>query len=134
MSADVPADDLLTDDLMPEGAVRSRYRDRVIAHRFLEPLALLGLAGVYLVNSIVAILQPDDFRRLIGSSELTKLLRMDGFHSVTVLIAVNDGLIAVALLAALWAPRWRLPVFAWSGLWLLAVAMIKVFALEAVVG
>lgn len=111
-----------------------RYRDVLLTHRYLEPLALLGLAGVYLVNSIVAILQPDDFRKLIGSSELTRALHMDGFASVTLLIAVNDGLIAVVLLVALWVKPLRLPAFAWSGLWLLMVAMIKVFALDAVVG
>jgi hypothetical protein len=46
-------------------------------------------------------------------------------------VALNDLTIGTALLASNWMPRARPFVLAWAGVWLLAVALIKLTSLEA---
>lgn len=79
----------------------------------------LGFASIFLVNALVAIVHPEDFKKLL---ELNRVAQMIGFTDAMIVIAmVNDALIGVCILLG----RWKLLVYAWAGLWLLLVAVLK---------
>lgn len=102
--------------------------------RQLQPLELLliaGLAGVFVVNAIVAVLQPSDFTGLVGRSLVGRAVPTMGGRWVAWVIAVHDLTIGVLLLATMWIMRARPFVLAWAGAWLLVVALVKLTALEA---
>lgn len=120
-----------------EGAELAAWRRYGLAardHHMLEVLGVLGLAGVYLVNAAVAVLQPADFQALVSKSLLTQTFGLHSVGPVSLLIAVNDVVLGVLLLVSLFTPAWRRPLLAWSGLWLLGVAVIKLLALDAITG
>jgi hypothetical protein len=101
-------------------------------HRWLELVLVVGLAGVFLVNAAVALLSPSDFTDLIDNSTLSGPLHLAGSTWIAGAIFVHDAVVGIALLASIWLPRGvRLAVLAWAGLWLLAVAAVKVTALDA---
>lgn len=83
----------------------------------------IGFAGVFLVNSIVAVVDPHSFVKLMASSFMKHFIH--DFHPFITLIAVNDAAIGLLILSG----RWQNYVLAWSGLWLLAVTIIKATAL-----
>jgi hypothetical protein len=102
--------------------------------RAFELALLAGLAGVFIVNAVVAWLQPDDFVGLVRSSVLSKHVPIDPGRWLAWAICVNDLALGIALLASLHARRWRPAVLAWSGLWLLAVTIVKLTSLDALAG
>jgi hypothetical protein len=90
---------------------------------WLERLFRWGFAGVFLVNSAVAVLEPDSFIRLMRQSFLG--LWVHDFDLMVRLIVVNDLLLGLFILSGLWAR----PVRAWAGLWLLAITLTKLSTL-----
>ena len=90
-----------------------------------------GLAGVFLVNAIVAVVQPSDFTGLVERSLLGRWLPVVTGDWLAWVIAVNDGLLGICLVAAIWSHRPRRLLLAWAGLWLLVVTIIKVTSLHA---
>jgi hypothetical protein len=100
----------------------------------LEFLLIVGLAGVFLVNALVALLQPSDFTGLLGRSVVGRVIPTMGDPWVAYVIAVHDFTIGLALLATIRIPRTRPFVLAWAGAWLLVVTLVKLTALEAIGG
>lgn len=85
-----------------------------------------GFAGVFFINALVAWLQPEDFLGLMQKS-----LAMNWLGSLEWLIpviALNDLAIAIVILAA--PKRYRPYVYAWVGIWFLAITVIKLTALN----
>ena len=89
-------------------------------------LALLfrvGFAGVFLTNSLVAMVDPGGFVKLMQTSFMGAFIQ--NFQPFVGMIAVNDFALGLLILSGLW----RNYVLAWSGLWLLAVTLIKLSSL-----
>jgi hypothetical protein len=100
----------------------------------LQPLELLliaGLAGVFIVNALVALLEPSDFTGLVERSLVGRAVPTMSGRWIAWVIAVHDLTIGVALLATMWILRARPFVLAWAGVWLLAVTLVKLTALKA---
>jgi hypothetical protein len=100
----------------------------------LQPLELVliaGLAGVFLVNAVVAVVEPSDVRGLVERSLVGRLIPAMNGRWLAWAVAVNDLAIGTSLLATTWNPRARPFVLAWAGAWLLAVSLIKLTSLEA---
>ena len=114
---------------MVSGAITERT-----PRRMLDRALLAGLAGVFLVNTLVAVIQPADFSSLVARSLLGRLWPAMSGDWMTWAIAINDGLLGLGLVAAIWSPRLRPAVLAWSGLWLLAVTVVKLTSLHALGG
>ena len=95
----------------------------------LEVVFLVGLAGVFLVNAIVAVWHPSDFTELASRSAVCRWLGVDAAPWLAPAIAANDVCLGLALLATIPLARARTLVLAWSGVWLLAVTVIKLTAL-----
>lgn len=85
----------------------------------------LGFAGVFLVNSIVALVDPGGFIKLMQGSFMGFFIH--DFAPLVWLIAANDLVLGMLILSG----RWQIYVLAWSGLWLLAVTLIKISSLLA---
>jgi hypothetical protein len=102
--------------------------------RWLERMLLGGLAGVFLVNALVALLQPSDFTGLVHRSLFGRLIPAMSGDWTAWAIGVNDALLGLFLVAAVWSRRLRGYVLAWAGVWLLVVTVIKVTSLHALGG
>jgi hypothetical protein len=100
----------------------------------LELLLIVGLAGVFMVNAVVALLEPSEFTGLFERSFVGRVIPALSRAWVAWVIAVHDLTVGVAILATMWIPRTRPFVLAWAGAWLLGVALVKLTALEAVRG
>ena len=61
------------------GAPRATRR-RPHRHPLARRRLLGGLAGVFLVNALVAVLQPGDFTHLVGRSAMGRMFPVDGRH------------------------------------------------------
>jgi hypothetical protein len=92
---------------------------------------LVGLAGVFLVNAVVAVVHPEDFTGLLSRSALARWAHLDRATWLVPLITVNDLLLGLAVLAVMWRARGRSLVLAWSGGWLLLVTLVKLSAVAA---
>ncbi len=100
--------------------------------RVLEVLFLAGLAGVFLVNALIAVLQPADFTELVDKSVLAQSSGVAGGDWIAPLICVNDVLLGVGILCAIWARHAvRVVILAWAGLWFFAITAVKVTALNS---
>ena len=99
--------------------------------RSLEMLLVAGLAGVFLVNAVVAVAEPSEFTGLVERSAIGRAIPAATGHWVAAVIAVHDLAVGALLLATLLIPRPRPFVLAWAGAWLLAVALVKLTALDA---
>jgi hypothetical protein len=97
----------------------------------LEVLLMAGLAGVFVVNAIVAVFEPSEFTELLERSLVGRAIPTMSGRWVAWAIAVHDLTIGVLLLATLCIVRARPFVLAWAGAWLLVVALVKLTALEA---
>jgi hypothetical protein len=102
-------------------------------HHVLDVLFLIGLAGVFLANALVGWLEPASFVQLAKDSRVGGWLRLGSASWLVPVICVNDFLVGVGVLAVIRSPRpVRRVVLAWAGLWLLAVTLLKLTALDAV--
>ena len=111
----------------------TRGRVRIDA-RWLDAALLGGMAGVFLVNALVALLQPGDFIGLVERSALGRAVPAMTGTWMAVAIGVNDLLLGLALGLSLRLTRLRTHVLAWAGVWLLAVTAIKLSSLDALGG
>jgi hypothetical protein len=82
----------------------------------------LGLFAVFLVNSLVAWVDPGGFVKLIESSFLAPLGHTDWMLAF---IRANDLVVGILVLAGLWKRQ----VYLWIGLYFLSIAVIKITAL-----
>ena len=112
-------------------SVAGPVRRSAVDGRFLEAALLAGLAGVFLVNALVAVLQPSDFTGLVDRSLLGRWFPAVTGSWVVWAIAVNDLALGLCLVAATWLRRGRPYVLAWAGIWLFVVTVIKVTSLHA---
>jgi hypothetical protein len=103
----------------------------LVGRRWLDTVFLVGLAGVFFVNAVVAVVHPADFTGLITRSTVGRWLHLEHASWLAPSIALNDLVLGVAVLGAARLPRWRPVVFAWTGAWLLAVTVVKLTALGA---
>jgi hypothetical protein len=99
--------------------------------RWLELTFIVGFAGVFLVNGVTALVEPETFTKLVEGSAIGRWLGADGWSWLGLSIAVNDLLLGLVLVIAAWRRRILRPVLAWAGLWLLAVTVIRLTALDA---
>lgn len=97
--------------------------------RWLDRLFLVGLAGVFLVNGVVALVHPEDFTGLVARSAFGRLLGLDDLSFLAPVIAANDVLLGLAVLAAIRLTRMRPVILAWTGTWLFAITVVKLTAL-----
>jgi hypothetical protein len=113
----------------------SRLRDRVqVDARWCTTALLGGLAGVFLVNALVAFLQPSDFTALVDHSVLGRWFPMLMGRWLAWVIGINDLLLGTCLVASIRWSRSRPIVLAWAGVWLLAVTLVKMTSLRALGG
>ena len=101
--------------------------------RWFEVALLGGLAGVFIVNAVVAWLQPSDFVDLVHRSMLSNLAPYDTGRRLAWVIGLNDLVLGALLVRAIRHRRIRPLVLAWSGVWLLAVTVVKVTSLDVFV-
>ena len=101
--------------------------------RWFEVALLGGLAGVFIVNALVAWLQPSDFVDLVRRSMLSNLAPFDTGRWLAWVIGLNDLVLGALLVGAIRDRRIRPHVLAWSGVWLLAVTVVKVTSLDVFV-
>jgi hypothetical protein len=100
--------------------------------RVLEILFLAGLAGVFLVNAVVAAVQPSDFTSLVEKSTIAQWLGITPGGWLAPAIFVNDLLLGVGLLGAIWARHAvRVVILAWAGMWFFVVTSVKLTALNS---
>jgi hypothetical protein len=109
-----------------EQAASSVKRNALFEQLWALRIFRFGFAGVFLINALVAWLQPQDFLGLLQKSPVVNWL--PGLGWLIPVIAVNDLLIAVVILAA--PKRYRPYVYAWVGIWFLAITLIKLTALN----
>ena len=107
----------------------SRER-RIRVEEWFDVALHVGLAGVFIVNALIAWLQPDDFVDLVRHSAVAGLFPVEPGRWVAWAICVNDVLLGLLLVATIRRERNRAVVLAWSGVWLLSVTVIKVTSLE----
>ena len=104
---------------------------RRVRVRVLEIVFLTGLAGVFLVNALVAVVQPSDFTSLVGKSAVADWLGISPGGWLTPTIFVNDLVLGVGLVAAIWARHAvRAVILAWAGVWFFVVTLVKLTALN----
>jgi hypothetical protein len=89
-----------------------------------------GLAGVFIVNALVAWLQPGDFVDLVRHSALSWVSPVRPGRWVAWAICINDLVLGILLVVTIRSRRTRPVVLAWSGVWLLCVTVIKVTSLD----
>ncbi len=93
----------------------------------LELVFLIGLGGVFLVNSMVAVVEPAGFVELVAASPMGVIVGEGAW--IAPVIAVNDFLIGTAVIATYRLRALRAPVLAWAGMWLLLVTVLKLTTL-----
>ena len=84
----------------------------------------VGLAVLFLVNAVIAWVDPAQFTMLVGMAGVDRFIDP---QVILWMIRVNDLAISVALLFA-WN-RWPSLVQAWVGLYVLGVGLVKAAAL-----
>jgi hypothetical protein len=86
---------------------------------------------VFIVNALVAFLQPDDFVDLVRRSVLSHRFPVHPGRWLAWGIFVNDLTLGLLLVASIRYRRYQAAMLAWSGVWLLAVTIIKLTSLDA---
>lgn len=85
-----------------------------------------GFAGVFLINALIAWLQPQDFLGLMQKSLAINWL--GSLDPLIPIIAINDLALGIIILIA--PKTYRPYVYAWTGLWFLAITVVKLTALN----
>ena len=79
----------------------------------------IGFASVFLINSIVALVDPSGFVKLMQNSLMGHFIH--DFTPWVRLIAANDAVLGLLILSG----RYSSYVLAWSGLWFLTITVLK---------
>lgn len=89
---------------------------------------LAGMATLFLINSLTALVDPSPFLSLVPGGEQQRWLGL--------VIVANDAIVAGALVASEWGRgrlrgvrQWQGAIVAWAGVWLFVAAALKGFAL-----
>jgi hypothetical protein len=98
--------------------------DRLERLDHLWPL-MFGLTAIFVANAVAAVVDPEPYRHLLEDSPFSRWVGLDGRAWSTALIAVNDGLIALALVVAATLRRGTGIVLAAAGAWLAVAAVLK---------
>jgi hypothetical protein len=85
-----------------------------------------GFASVFLINALIAWLQPQDFLGLMQKSLAVKWL--GHLEWMIPVIAMNDLALGIIILIA--PKNYRPYVYAWTGLWFLAITVVKLTSLN----
>lgn len=105
-----------------------RTQPRVAPGRILQiapdRMLRLGLATLFFINALIAVVRPAEFVSLIDKSTFG-LLSADVLRLAPLFIAVNDGMLAVLL----FLDRWARIAWLWTGVYLGMVTLTKVLAL-----
>src|SRR5687768_12557608 len=108
--------------------MRTDAADRRIGADALAPtdLALVaGLVTIFLVNAVLAVVEPDAFHRILSSSPLTRWTGIGGRRWGAAMIAVSDGTIASLLVATVCLRRGHRWALGMAGVWLALAAVLK---------
>ena len=97
---------------------------RTPAAAWLDLVFLLGLGSVFLANAAVALVEPAGFVELVTASPMGALAGEGAW--IAPLIAINDFVIGITIIAAHRIQTLRAPVLAWAGVWLLIVTVMKI--------
>ena len=95
----------------------------------LDTVFMAGLAGVFLVNALIALIEPQGFVDLVAAGPFGGLAHGAGEALIGPGVAVNDLSIGVALVATHRERRLRAAVLAWAGLWLMLGTVMKLAAI-----
>ena len=106
------------------------HERRLRVEQWFDVALHVGLAGVFIVNALIAWLQPDDFVDLVRHSAVAGLFPIEPGRWLAWAICLNDVLLGLLLVATIRRGRNRAVVLAWSGVWLLSVTVIKMTSLE----
>jgi hypothetical protein len=111
--------------------VQARTRSQTSSKNYAEKkwalrLFRFGFAGVFLINALIAWLQPQDFLGLMQKSLAVNWL--GNLEWLIPIIAINDLALGIIILAA--PKHYRPYVYAWTGLWFLAITVVKLTALN----
>ncbi|MGB3921796.1 MAG: hypothetical protein WBL19_00735 [Minisyncoccia bacterium] len=87
-------------------------------------LIQIGLAAVFLANSLTAIFNPEEFIEIIESSFVGVLIP-SGISLI--IIAVNDGLMTLLIL---FSRKWRQFILGWAIIWIAVVLIATSKPLE----
>ncbi len=79
----------------------------------------IGLALVFLANSLTAFFAPDEFRELVGASFISSLLPISAV-TLVLIISINDLLVAILLVSN----KLQKYVPLWAMLWLIGVMVV----------
>ena len=87
----------------------------------LSPLVIIriGLGLVFLANALTAILEPEEFIELLDASLVSGIMPVSA-AALTKLIAVNDTIVAILLLAG----RGGQLLYLWAALWITGALVI----------
>ena len=81
-----------------------------------------GFASIFIVNGIIAIVSPEDFRPLIEENIIGQHFPTGIVDIMIWVIVVNDLVLGALFISG----KWRMLMYVWSGLWLLTIAGIKI--------
>jgi hypothetical protein len=88
----------------------------------------IGLTTIFLANAVGAVTDPGSYRHILETSAVTRWIGLAERPWAVFLIAVNDAVIAGALVVALALRRGFSLVAGVAGLWLAVAAVLKVTA------
>lgn len=83
-------------------------------------LIRFGLGFIFLANSLAAFFAPSEFIELINNSFVANLLPISPELFVTIIIGLNDGIIALLLFLGISIRR----VSTWAFIWLIGVMVV----------
>ncbi len=81
----------------------------------------LGLASIFLANSLTAWISPNEFVELLKNNLMASALANPEFW--VRVIGVNDGLLFLLILLG----RWRKVIAVWAAIWLITVIYVTRF-------
>ncbi|MCX6753026.1 MAG: hypothetical protein NTW62_01605 [Candidatus Nomurabacteria bacterium] len=98
--------------------------NKLLSHSF---LLRLGLACVFLAQSLTAFLAPDEFRELVSNSFVAKFLPVS-VAAFVLFIGINDFVVATLLMIG-----WKVSKVAiWATIWIIGVMFVcGIFSLDA---
>ncbi|HUS26348.1 MAG TPA: hypothetical protein VMY99_03305 [Nevskiaceae bacterium] len=88
----------------------------------LDMIFRVGFASIFLINTLVAWLSPNDFVHLLQNNPLVPVPSGISLTFLVHIAAFNDLAIGIFVLMG----RWKKWVYAWAGAWFLVVTLTKI--------